>query len=95
MSGVTTSLRFPGQLNADLRKLAVNMVPFHRSECQQIFIIFSINSPHLDSTSSCLGLLRSHPEAHNSTGKNVFAARINAPVGGCSDYAATSTKALR
>ena len=26
MSGVTTSLRFPGQLNADLRKLAVNMV---------------------------------------------------------------------
>uniref|UniRef100_A0A1I8F5M9 Tubulin beta chain n=1 Tax=Macrostomum lignano TaxID=282301 RepID=A0A1I8F5M9_9PLAT len=36
MSGVTTSLRFPGQLNADLRKLAVNMhgdpgaVPAHR-----------------------------------------------------------------
>ncbi|KAI5931351.1 Tubulin beta-4A chain [Manis javanica] len=28
MSGVTTCLRFPGQLNADLRKLAVNMVPF-------------------------------------------------------------------
>ena len=26
MSGVTTCLRFPGQLNADLRKLAVNMV---------------------------------------------------------------------
>ncbi|KAJ2233323.1 Tubulin beta-4A chain [Coemansia sp. RSA 485] len=30
MSGVTTSLRFPGQLNADMRKLAVNMVPFPR-----------------------------------------------------------------
>ena len=30
MSGVTTSLRFPGHLNADLRKLAVNMVPFPR-----------------------------------------------------------------
>jgi len=28
MSGVTTCLRFPGQLNSDLRKLAVNMVPF-------------------------------------------------------------------
>ncbi|KAK0041334.1 tubulin beta-4B chain [Biomphalaria pfeifferi] len=28
MSGVTTSFRFPGQLNGDLRKLAVNMVPF-------------------------------------------------------------------
>nr|KAF6408332.1 tubulin beta 4B class IVb [Molossus molossus] len=27
---MTTSLRFPGQLNADLRKLAVNMVPFPR-----------------------------------------------------------------
>lgn len=30
MSGVTTSLRFPGQLNSDLRKLAVNLVPFPR-----------------------------------------------------------------
>lgn len=30
MSGVTTCLRFPGQLNADLRKFAVNMVPFPR-----------------------------------------------------------------
>jgi tubulin beta len=28
MSGTTCSLRFPGQLNCDLRKLAVNMVPF-------------------------------------------------------------------
>uniref|UniRef100_A0A2K5D6Y4 Tubulin beta chain n=1 Tax=Aotus nancymaae TaxID=37293 RepID=A0A2K5D6Y4_AOTNA len=28
MSGVTACLRFPGQLNADLRKLAMNMVPF-------------------------------------------------------------------
>ncbi len=26
MSGLTTCLRFPGQLNADLRKLATNMV---------------------------------------------------------------------
>ncbi|CAO3659399.1 unnamed protein product [Umbelopsis vinacea] len=30
MSGVSTSLRFPGQLNADLRKLCVNMIPFPR-----------------------------------------------------------------
>ncbi|KAJ2230257.1 Tubulin beta chain (Beta tubulin) [Coemansia sp. RSA 485] len=30
MSGVTTSLRFPGQLNGDLRKMAVNLVPFPR-----------------------------------------------------------------
>lgn len=28
MCGITTCFRFPGQLNADLRKLAVNMVPF-------------------------------------------------------------------
>uniref|UniRef100_A0A914V0X6 Tubulin beta chain n=1 Tax=Plectus sambesii TaxID=2011161 RepID=A0A914V0X6_9BILA len=30
MAGVTTCLRFPGELNADLRKLAVNMIPFPR-----------------------------------------------------------------
>jgi len=30
MSGVTTCLRFPGQLNCDLRKLAVNLIPFPR-----------------------------------------------------------------
>lgn len=28
MSGITTCFRFPGQLNTDLRKLKVNMVPF-------------------------------------------------------------------
>merc|ERR1711966_6250 len=30
LSGATCCLRFPGQLNADLRKLAVNMIPFPR-----------------------------------------------------------------
>ena len=30
ISGITCSLRFPGQLNADLRKLAVNLIPFPR-----------------------------------------------------------------
>jgi tubulin beta len=30
MSGITASLRFPGQLNSDLRKLAVNLIPFPR-----------------------------------------------------------------
>lgn len=30
MCGVTACIRFPGQLNADLRTLAVNMVPFPR-----------------------------------------------------------------
>jgi tubulin beta len=30
MSGVTCCLRFPGQLNSDLRKIAVNMIPFPR-----------------------------------------------------------------
>jgi tubulin beta len=30
MSGITCCLRFPGQLNADLRKLAVNLIPFPR-----------------------------------------------------------------
>jgi len=30
MAGTTCCLRFPGQLNADLRKLAVNLIPFPR-----------------------------------------------------------------
>ena len=30
MSGITCCLRFPGQLNSDLRKLAINLVPFPR-----------------------------------------------------------------
>jgi len=30
MCGVSTSLRFPGQLNGDLRKLGLNLVPFPR-----------------------------------------------------------------
>jgi tubulin beta len=30
MSGVSCCLRFPGQLNSDLRKLAVNLIPFPR-----------------------------------------------------------------
>merc|ERR1712083_38668 len=30
MNGVTCGLRFPGQLNGDLRKLAVNLIPFPR-----------------------------------------------------------------
>jgi tubulin beta len=30
MSGVTCGLRFPGQLNADLRKMGVNLIPFPR-----------------------------------------------------------------
>jgi len=30
MSGVTASLRFPSELNADLRRMAMNMVPFPR-----------------------------------------------------------------
>merc|ERR1711968_167482 len=30
MSGCTSCLRFPGQLNGDLRKLSVNIVPFPR-----------------------------------------------------------------
>merc|ERR1712006_6195 len=30
MSGTTACLRFPGQLNSDLRKLGVNLIPFPR-----------------------------------------------------------------
>jgi len=31
MSGTSTSLRFPGQLNGDLRKLGVNLIPVRPS----------------------------------------------------------------
>ena len=55
MSGVTTCLRFPGQLNADLRKLAVNMVPFPR--CPIIkYVTQSSEISFSGFTSSCLGL---------------------------------------
>lgn len=30
LAGVSTTLRFPGQLNSDFRKLAVNLIPFPR-----------------------------------------------------------------
>eukprot|EP00829_Urostomides_striatus_P009269 TRINITY_DN20338_c0_g1_i1.p1 TRINITY_DN20338_c0_g1~~TRINITY_DN20338_c0_g1_i1.p1 ORF type:complete len:114 (+),score=42.24 TRINITY_DN20338_c0_g1_i1:65-406(+) len=30
MIGLTCSLRFPGQLNCDLRKMATNLIPFPR-----------------------------------------------------------------
>ena len=36
MAGVTCSLRFPGQLNSDLRKLGVNLIPFPRLHFFQI-----------------------------------------------------------
>jgi len=36
MSGITACLRFPGQLNSDLRKLAVNLVPFPRLHFFQV-----------------------------------------------------------
>src|SRR5690606_12791495 len=30
MSGTTSGFRFPGQLNSDLRKMSVNLIPFPR-----------------------------------------------------------------
>jgi len=56
MSGVTCSLRFPGQLNADLRKLAVNLVPFPRLH------FFMIGFAPLTSRSSQLYRTVSVPE---------------------------------
>ncbi|VAH07417.1 unnamed protein product [Triticum turgidum subsp. durum] len=38
MSGVTCCLRFPGQLNSDLRKLAVNLIPFRGLSMASTFI---------------------------------------------------------
>ncbi|KAF6002661.1 hypothetical protein CCYA_CCYA08G2291 [Cyanidiococcus yangmingshanensis] len=46
MSGITCSLRFPGQLNSDLRKLAVNLIPFPRLH------FFSVSLAPLTATAS-------------------------------------------
>merc|ERR1712110_820481 len=47
MCGITSSLRFPGKLNGDLRKLGVNLVPFPRLH----FFLVS-QAPLLGSSSS-------------------------------------------
>eukprot|EP00216_Chloropicon_sp_CCMP2111_P003221 CAMPEP_0198242492 /NCGR_PEP_ID=MMETSP1446-20131203/16966_1 /TAXON_ID=1461542 ORGANISM="Unidentified sp, Strain CCMP2111" /NCGR_SAMPLE_ID=MMETSP1446 /ASSEMBLY_ACC=CAM_ASM_001112 /LENGTH=449 /DNA_ID=CAMNT_0043925993 /DNA_START=46 /DNA_END=1395 /DNA_ORIENTATION=+ len=44
MGGITASLRFPGQLNSDLRKLGVNLIPFPRLHFFQIGFA-PLNSP--------------------------------------------------
>lgn len=43
MSNVTCSFRFPGQLNSDLRRLAMNLIPFPRLH------FFSVGSAPLTS----------------------------------------------
>ena len=57
MSGVTCCLRFPGQLNSDLRKLAVNLIPFPRlhgwirpTHFKRITTIQSLDRPRTHST---------------------------------------------
>ncbi|KAM6529907.1 Tubulin beta chain (Beta tubulin), variant 2 [Fusarium falciforme] len=51
MSGVSTSLRFPGQLNSDLRKMAVNMVSLCNSIDQRCMLLtdflFQVPFPRL------------------------------------------------
>merc|ERR1712178_154210 len=47
MCGITSSLRFPGKLNCDLRKLGVNLVPFPRLH----FFLIS-HAPLLDAKAS-------------------------------------------
>ena len=46
MSGVTCCLRFPGQLNADLRKLAVNLIPFPRLHFFMVGALYLAPSPN-------------------------------------------------
>lgn len=52
MAGVSTSLRFPSQLNSDLRKLAVNMIPFPRLHflCTSIAPLTSLQNKSYQST---------------------------------------------
>jgi tubulin beta len=67
MSGITTSLRFPGQLNSDLRKLAVNM---GRSHCPSYTHMLTKGQfPSRVCTSSWPAMRRSPPAARSSTGQ--------------------------
>ncbi|TIC33521.1 hypothetical protein E3Q02_03491 [Wallemia mellicola] len=52
MAGVSTSLRFPSQLNSDLRKLAVNMIPFPRLHflCTSVAPLTSLQNRSYQST---------------------------------------------
>jgi tubulin beta len=47
MSGITTCLRFPGQLNSDLRKLAVNMGMFYTFYYPKSRAMYSVPFPRL------------------------------------------------
>lgn len=69
MSGVTTSLRYPSQLNSDLRKLAVNLVPFTRLH------FFSVSYAPLTSRGSRKFSSTSVPEITQQLfdGRNVMA----------------------
>ncbi len=51
MSGITTCLRFPGQLNSDLRKLAVNMGMYFLPSKADLSLI-GLQCPSLVCTSS-------------------------------------------
>ena len=48
MSGVTCCLRFPGQLNCDLRKIAVNLVLFPRLHFSRFAAVSCTDSARVD-----------------------------------------------
>jgi tubulin beta len=51
MAGITASLRFPGKLNGDLRKMGVNLVPFPRLHfflCAQAPLFSNENASHIN-----------------------------------------------
>nr|AHV91030.1 beta-tubulin [Paramikrocytos canceri] len=70
MSGITCCLRFPGQLNSDLRKLAVNLIPFPR--------LHFVNSSYAPLTSRNAEVYASHSVAELTAqmldGKNMMCA---------------------
>jgi tubulin beta len=47
MSGITTCLRFPGQLNSDLRKLAVNLGSLPSHFCRILANVLAVPFPRL------------------------------------------------
>jgi tubulin beta len=70
MTGTTCSLRFPGQLNADLRKLVVNLVPFprlHFFNCSFAPVVSRGSAPYAAQTVRELVRELFHPKSTMST----------------------------
>eukprot|EP00298_Acanthocystis_sp_HF-20_P004443 c14778_g1_i1.p1 GENE.c14778_g1_i1~~c14778_g1_i1.p1 ORF type:complete len:443 (+),score=154.36 c14778_g1_i1:24-1352(+) len=71
ISSMTCNFRFPGTLNSDLRKIAVNLVPFPRLH------FFSVAYKKLDLKSTDSDIRSSIESVFNSNDLNLFSSKFN------------------